>query len=141
MTVADIKEFIKKQIKKYDEIPSEYQDAKFKQATADLVIVLGMLDELEPKEYHAHLKFDGEWKTINELEKGKWLLTDAYPHRLYCNKCYATSMFNFEALGIKEQPIKYCISCGCEMTNEEEIRQALEDYDNGKEVDFTKIGE
>ena len=47
MTVAEIKEYIKKQIEKYDEIPNEYQDAKFKQATADLVIVLGMLDELK----------------------------------------------------------------------------------------------
>lgn len=60
MTTDEIKEYIQKRIEEYDEIPIEYQDAKFKQATADLVIVLGMLDELEEMS-------KAKWKETNGL--------------------------------------------------------------------------
>ena len=67
MTVQEIQDYMQKRIEKYDEIPNEHQDAKFKQATADLVIVLGMLDELEPNTISQAIKV-----IENEEEKLKF---------------------------------------------------------------------
>ncbi len=98
MTIEEIQEYIKKQIEKYDEIPNEYQDAKFKQATSDLVIVLGMLDELEPKEAH-----------YIELER----FDETEPFEYRCSSCRRTFYF--------EDVDKYCCKCGAKMTNAKEI--------------------
>ena len=56
MTISEIKEYIQKRNEEYDKIPNEQQDAKFKMATADLIIVLGMLDELEPNNIQQAIK-------------------------------------------------------------------------------------
>lgn len=67
MTVAEIKEYIIQRNKEYDKVPNEYQDAKFKMATGDLLIVLGMLDELEPNTISQAIKV-----IENEEEKLKF---------------------------------------------------------------------
>lgn len=107
MKIVEIKEFIKKQIEEYDEIPSEYQDAKFKQATADLVIVLGMLDELEDK-------------TDNTTE---WIkLTTHGMIRFQCKKC--DSIFTL--------PWEHCPKCGREVTNNFKSKVHKYNYETGK---------
>ena len=69
-----------------------------------------------------------------------WLLTDAYPHRLFCHNCYKTTLYNFEMLQSYYNDFKYCPYCKCEMTNIDEVKGILEKYLNDEEVDFTKIG-
>ena len=44
--------------------------------------------------------------------RGEWLVTDAYPHRVYCSLCYKTNVPNEEWLHEKNAYPKYCMWCG-----------------------------
>lgn len=57
---------------------------------------------------------------MSNLSVGRWLQTDAYPHRVYCSHCCKTYMPNFELLYKFNFPTKYCPNCGAKM---EEIRE------------------
>ena len=50
-----------------------------------------------------------------ERKKGKWHLTDAYPHWLYCNQCYKKMLPNAEWVELYNIPTNFCPNCGCEM--------------------------
>ena len=53
---------------------------------------------------------------------GRWLETDAAPHRIYCSDCYATYIRNKEWLAWKDHivPRNYCPACGAKMEGENE---------------------
>ena len=59
---------------------------------------------------------------IEELmpKRGKWMTTDAFPHRIYCSVCYKTYLANadwkFWADGCI--PRNYCPNCGANMESE-----------------------
>jgi hypothetical protein len=46
--------------------------------------------------------------------RGEWVVTDAYPHRVYCSLCYKTNIYNAEILEGKEYP-RFCMWCGAKM--------------------------
>lgn len=47
---------------------------------------------------------------------GSWLLTDAYPHRVYCSNCYKTfAESSWEIWKDGSLPRDFCPSCGAKM--------------------------
>ena len=50
--------------------------------------------------------------------RGKWLITDAYPHRVYCSVCYKTYLPNadWELWSDGRIPRNFCPHCGARMT-------------------------
>lgn len=54
------------------------------------------------------------------IKHGRWLRTDAYPHRIYCSECYATFIRNDEFLKLNDIPHNYCPNCGARMNLEED---------------------
>ena len=42
---------------------------------------------------------------------GEWLVTDAYPHRLYCSVCYQTALPNVEYLERWGMTFEACPHC------------------------------
>lgn len=58
---------------------------------------------------------------LTEQEHGRWLRTDAYPHRIYCSECYATFIRNDEFLHLEDIPHNYCPNCGAKMDEQQEV--------------------
>ena len=54
-----------------------------------------------------------------ERKNGRWMRTDAYPHRRYCSVCFATFIRNDEFLKLDDIPHKYCPNCGAYMESKE----------------------
>ena len=59
---------------------------------------------------------------VAEVKHGKWLKTDAYPHRIYCSLCYKTYVTNEESIQGRswQHPAycteaEYCPHCGAKM--------------------------
>lgn len=52
---------------------------------------------------------------VREVRHGKWLLTGAYPHWLYCDKCYKRIVPNAEWVETYNIPTNYCPYCGARM--------------------------
>ena len=46
---------------------------------------------------------------------GKWIITDAYPHKVYCSECYATLIPNVEWFKTYNIASNYCPNCGARM--------------------------
>lgn len=70
-------------------------------------------------EYHDMEKVD-----VSEIERphGEWLITDSYPHRVYCNKCFKTyAQEKWEVWKDGSLPRKFCPNCGADMRKEEEV--------------------
>ena len=57
---------------------------------------------------------------IQERKVGKWLETEAFPHRIYCSECYKTYIPNKYWCEWQEgiMPRNYCPNCGAKMENE-----------------------
>lgn len=53
--------------------------------------------------------------TIDPVKHGRWLRTDAYPHRIYCSSCFMTFIRNDEFLCLDDIPHNYCPNCGARM--------------------------
>ena len=47
--------------------------------------------------------------------RGEWLVTDAYPHRVYCSLCHKTNVPNEESLFERNEYPKFCMWCGARM--------------------------
>ena len=57
---------------------------------------------------------------VVEVRRGRWLTTDAYPHRLYCSVCYKTYAKNAKWVNELDLPTNYCPNCGARMDKEDE---------------------
>jgi len=57
---------------------------------------------------------------VAPVVRGEWVVTDAYPHRVYCSLCYKTNVPNEEWLFEKNDYPKYCMWCGAKMEVEHE---------------------
>ena len=55
-----------------------------------------------------------------ERKTGRWMRTDAYPHRRYCSVCFATFIRNDEFLKLDDIPHNYCPNCGANMRGEKD---------------------
>lgn len=88
-------------------------------------------DALIQKRVHAK-EYDGEMYVIGQgyimdaptvdavpVVHGEWLVTDAYPHRVYCSICYKTNVPNEEILFEKNEYPEYCMWCGAKMKERE----------------------
>ena len=53
------------------------------------------------------------------VRHGRWLTTDAYPHRLYCSVCYKTYCKNVNWIDELELPTKFCPACGAKTDGKE----------------------
>ena len=53
---------------------------------------------------------------VAEIKRGRWLTTDAYPHKVYCSNCYGTYALDHWGIWIDESlPRNYCPNCGAKM--------------------------
>ena len=50
-----------------------------------------------------------------ERKTGRWLRTEAYPHRIYCSSCFVTFIRNDEFLNLNDIPHGFCPHCGADM--------------------------
>lgn len=62
------------------------------------------------------------FERFEEVKRGEWLKTDAYPHRVYCSLCYKTYVTNEEVIQGRGwgHPLycteaEYCPHCGARM--------------------------
>lgn len=62
-----------------------------------------------------------KWEDAEPVKHGRWLRTDAYPHRIYCSECYATFIRNDEFLHLEDIPHNYCPNCGAIMDEQQEV--------------------
>ena len=58
-------------------------------------------------------------RKLEPVRHGRWLHTDAYPHRVYCSCCYRTIITNAELMYRYEIPTNFCPNCGARMDAEE----------------------
>lgn len=49
---------------------------------------------------------------VQEVRHGRWLMTDGYPHKVYCSECYATLIPNVEWFKTYNIASNYCPNCG-----------------------------
>ena len=53
---------------------------------------------------------------VVEVRHGKWCITDAYPHNVYCSECYETyAQEHWDIWKDGTLPRDYCPSCGAKM--------------------------
>lgn len=53
---------------------------------------------------------------VVEVRHGQWMATDAYPHNVYCSKCYKTfAQEHWKIWQDGSLPRDYCPSCGAKM--------------------------
>ena len=57
-------------------------------------------------------------RKLEPVRHGRWLHTDAYPHRVYCSCCYRTIITNAELMYRYEIPTNFCPNCGAKMDAE-----------------------
>ena len=51
-----------------------------------------------------------------ERKRGRWLITDAYPHNVYCYQCYKTfAQTHWAVWEDGTLPRKFCPNCGADM--------------------------
>lgn len=52
----------------------------------------------------------------NQRPQGEWKITDAYPHKVYCDRCFKTyAQENWEVWKDGSLPRNFCPNCGAEM--------------------------
>ena len=59
--------------------------------------------------------------TVEPIKHGRWLRTDAYPHKVYCSECYATLVPNENWLNDYNLKSNYCPNCGAKMDEQQEV--------------------
>lgn len=63
---------------------------------------------------------------VVEVKHGKWLRTDAFPHRVYCSECFKTYVTNENIIDGRNETIgptycteaEYCPHCSTKMDKE-----------------------
>lgn len=56
---------------------------------------------------------------VAPVRHGRWMVTDGYPHRLYCSVCYKTYAKNVKWVEELDLPVNYCPECGALMDGKE----------------------
>lgn len=52
--------------------------------------------------------------------QGNWLITDAWPHKVYCSNCYETyAQADWEIWKDGSLPRAFCPTCGAQMKSED----------------------
>lgn len=77
--------------------------------------------------YHTELSKEDKEKleisvrnSLPARPQGKWLVTEAYPHKVYCSECYKTyAQEKWEVWKDGSLPRDYCPNCGAKMDNKE----------------------
>lgn len=57
----------------------------------------------------------GNAADVAPVVHGRWMMSDAYPHRLYCSACYKTALPNIELMDIYNLSFAFCPNCGAKM--------------------------
>lgn len=54
---------------------------------------------------------------VSKRNTGRWMRTEAYPHRIYCSECYKTFILNDELAAWQngDLPRNFCPNCGTPM--------------------------
>lgn len=52
---------------------------------------------------------------VVEVVPAKMMITDAYPHRIYCGSCFKTLIANEEYCFEKNEYPKFCMWCGAKL--------------------------
>lgn len=56
-----------------------------------------------------------------ERPQGNWLITDAWPHNVYCSNCYKTyAQADWEIWKDGSLPRAFCPTCGAQMKSEDQ---------------------
>lgn len=56
----------------------------------------------------------------SELKRGRWEITDAYPHNVYCSECYTRfAQTHWAVWEDGSLPRKFCPNCGARMESEQ----------------------
>lgn len=91
-----------------------------------------LLNALKEERKNGNFVFTSKWikeiidnlpaADVVEVKHGKWLKTDAYPHRVYCSLCYKTYVTNEEVIRGRSDghstycsEAEYCPHCGAKM--------------------------
>lgn len=61
---------------------------------------------------------------VAPVRHGRWMVTDGYPHRLYCSVCYKTYAKNVKWVEELDLPVNYCPECGALMDGKEDEHEA-----------------
>ena len=57
---------------------------------------------------------------VVERKKGKWQITDAYPHNVYCSECHKKfAQTHWAVWGDGSLPRNFCPNCGADMRNDD----------------------
>ena len=60
--------------------------------------------------------FENIPSTQPQREMGRWLTTDAYPHKVYCSECYKTFAQTYWLVWVDGTlPRNFCPNCGAKM--------------------------
>lgn len=58
--------------------------------------------------------------TVDTRPQGNWLITDAWPHNVYCSNCYETyAQADWEIWKDGSLPRAFCPTCGAQMKSED----------------------
>lgn len=61
-----------------------------------------------------------ECSDVVERKRGKWQITDAYPHNVYCSECHKKfAQTHWAVWGDGSLPRNFCSNCGADMRNDD----------------------
>ena len=65
---------------------------------------------------------EGEPTTEQSSKVGKWEITDAYPHNVYCSECHKRfAQTHWDVWGDGSLPRNYCPNCGAKMKGADDV--------------------
>ena len=129
--IFDAKTFTE-QVKKHTELYTMAIEALETEPCEDCIsrakvndIIVNVLEHTDCKDEYIDrvlLNIDQLPSVQPERPKGEWLVTDAYPHNVYCSVCHERYAQTHWAVWKDEEfplPRNYCPNCGADMRGEE----------------------